>query len=209
MSGRAVAREEGVSLPAVLKWRTTLVSAMDADAWVALGSNRGDRIEQLRSAIACLRRIEGVGVRAVSPIYETIPVGPSTDLFLNAVARLATRLPAERLLSALQQIEDLHGRQRVEPWGPRTLDLDLLLFTPEGGVTVRISTSELELPHPRMYQRDFVLVPWADLAPTMLLPNGATVAACMTTLDVRHRTIIRKYPVRRDILDEPRRIAQG
>jgi 2-amino-4-hydroxy-6-hydroxymethyldihydropteridine diphosphokinase len=132
-----------------------------ATAYVALGSNLGDREGHLRSAIAELRLLGHV--TAVSSFYETEPVGtvPQPD-FLNAVAELETRLLPEDLLSALLRIEQEHGRDRTAgpAKGPRTLDLDLLAYD-----SLVLETPMLTLPHPAMAQRRFVLIPLAEIAP--------------------------------------------
>jgi 2-amino-4-hydroxy-6-hydroxymethyldihydropteridine diphosphokinase len=129
-------------------------------AFVALGSNLGDRRAYLRSALAFLP-----GVVAVSPVYETEPVGgpAGQGAYLNAVVELATDAEPEALLAAAQGAERAARRVRAERWGPRTLDVDLLLVGDE-----RRHGPELTLPHPRLYERGFVLVPLADLAPELV-----------------------------------------
>jgi len=129
------------------------------EAYVALGSNRGDRESFLRGARRELAATPGVRVAAASAVYETEPVGPSRRRFLNAVLRLEVRLAAGDLLARLQAIERGAGRdRRGERWGPRTLDLDLLLYGEE-----RIRADALCIPHPRLHERDFVLVPLVDV----------------------------------------------
>lgn len=137
-------------------------------AYVALGSNLGDRASHLRGAIDALRSHPEVEWRALSRVYETPPVGPpGQGPYLNAVAEVATRLPPQGLLDVLLEIETRSGRVRgAERNAARTLDLDLLWM---GGRC--ISTPSLDLPHPRMRERAFVLVPMADLAPD-LDPTG-------------------------------------
>ncbi len=131
-------------------------------ALIALGSNLGDRAGYLKAAIADLP-----DVVALSHVYETKPVGgPEQGPYLNMVVKLQTTLTARELLEACQACEIKAKRQRIEHWGPRTLDADLLWVD---GVTV--NESDLEVPHPRMYERDFVLVPLADVAAD-LLPDG-------------------------------------
>lgn len=138
------------------------VAAVARRALLALGSNLGDRAGYLRYAIARLP-----DVVAVSDIYETKPVGgPEQGPYLNMVLRLHTSLSARELLNCCQAIEAEAGRQRTVHWGPRTLDVDLLWID-----NVQISEPDLEVPHPRMYERDFVLVPLADVAPDVL-PAG-------------------------------------
>jgi len=141
--------------------------------FVALGSNLGDREEHLRRAMRQLAESEGIHPVALSPIYETEPVGPPQGRYLNAVAELRTRLAARLLLERMQAIELAAGRQRAERNGPRSLDLDLLLYADR-----RIDEPGLTVPHPRLHERAFVLVPLRDLAPDVVHPQlGLTVAA--------------------------------
>ena len=131
-------------------------------AFLALGSNMGDRRAQLRRAVAGLP-----DVVAVSPVYETDPVGGPQDQprYLNAVVELETSLAPRQLLEAGRHLEEAAGRERErgERWGPRPLDVDVLLV---GDLTVH--EADLEVPHPRMWQRSFVLVPLHDLAPEVV-----------------------------------------
>jgi 2-amino-4-hydroxy-6-hydroxymethyldihydropteridine diphosphokinase len=137
-------------------------------AYVALGSNLGDRESTLASAVAALRASIGVRDVILSPLYETDPVGPGEQrAYLNAVARVDTSLPPGALLELLLAIEANAGRTRVpERNAPRTLDLDLLLYGDR-----RVDEDELEVPHPRMWQRGFVLEPLRDLAPDLVAPG--------------------------------------
>lgn len=142
-------------------------------AYISLGSNLGDRAGQLEAALRILQRTAGIELRAASPVYETDPVGVrGQPRFLNQVAEIETSLEPERLLDVLQSIEAVLGRTRAERWGPRTVDLDLLLY---GDRVLR--SERLQIPHPRMCERRFVLEPLADLAPDMPVPGrgGATV----------------------------------
>lgn len=140
-------------------------------AYVALGSNLGDRVEHLRFAVLNLP-----GLRTLSGVYETEPVGGPGDqgAYLNMVAELETRLDPYALLTACRRIEAGAGRERKVRWGPRTLDVDVLLYG-----DVRIDSEELTIPHPRMWERRFVLAPLAEIAPQrvpadwdMRLPAG-------------------------------------
>lgn len=131
-------------------------------AFLGLGSNLGDRREQLRAAVASLP-----GVTAVSDVYETDPVGgPEQGRFLNIVVEIETDLDPRALLGLCHRIESAAGRVRDVRWGPRTLDVDILWVD---GVTV--DDADLQIPHPRMWERRFVLEPLAELAPD-LLPDG-------------------------------------
>lgn len=128
-------------------------------AYVAIGSNLGDRDAHLATAWRELESLPRTVLRRRSRVYETAPVGPGLqDRYLNAVAELDTALGARALLEALLAIEARAGRVRRERWGPRTLDLDLLLYGDE-----RIEAPDLTVPHPRMLERPFVLVPLAEL----------------------------------------------
>lgn len=129
-------------------------------AFLALGSNLGNRERYLRDAIAGIP-----DVVAVSPIYETGPIGGSSSQgpYLNAVVELDTDLTPRQLLDVCQRLEAAAKRVRKERWGPRTLDVDVLLV----GDQV-VDEPDLEVPHPRMWERGFVLIPLADLAPDLV-----------------------------------------
>jgi dihydroneopterin aldolase/2-amino-4-hydroxy-6-hydroxymethyldihydropteridine diphosphokinase len=133
-------------------------------AVIALGSNLGDRGQTLAAAVQALRETRGLTVTAVSPIFETDPVGgPDQPPYLNAVAIVRSELPPRPLLAALHTIEASHGRTREIRWGARTLDLDLISYGAAGGRHEVISDDPaLTLPHPRAAERAFVLVPWAS-----------------------------------------------
>jgi 2-amino-4-hydroxy-6-hydroxymethyldihydropteridine diphosphokinase len=152
-------------------------TAPPEEAYVALGSNLGDRAAHLCDAVRDLDATPGVTVTARSRLYETDPVGPPPQgPYLNAVVALRTTLAPESLLRRLLAIEARHGRDR--PGGrdaPRTLDLDLL---DQGGRRLRRTDPPLELPHPRLHERAFVLTPFAELAPGRVHPVlGETVAS--------------------------------
>jgi len=133
-------------------------------AYVALGSNIGDRLAHLQVAVDALAAAPGVHLEAVSRVYETMPVGgPAQDPYLNAVVAIDTDLDPHALLRRCQQIETSAGRERVQRWGPRTLDVDVLLVD-----ECHVDDAELTLPHPRMWQRGFVLAPLRDVAPQLV-----------------------------------------
>lgn len=147
---------------------------MAVRAAIGLGSNLGDRPRHIAEAIGSLAEL-GTLV-AVSALYETAPVGgPDQGPYLNAVAVIESELPARQLLDACLEIEREHGRERRERWGPRTLDLDILLF----GDQV-ISEGGLEVPHPRMTERRFVLEPLLEAWPEAVLPNGVALAPLLS-----------------------------
>jgi 2-amino-4-hydroxy-6-hydroxymethyldihydropteridine diphosphokinase len=136
-------------------------------AFLALGSNLGDRPAYLQLAIDSLARAPGVRVVAVSRVYETVPVGgPVQDDYLNAVVAVDTDLDPHALLALGQQIERDARRVREQRWGPRTLDVDVLLYD-----DLRIDTPDLTVPHPRMHERGFVLAPLRDVAPDQVSPD--------------------------------------
>lgn len=148
---------------------------MEIDAYIALGSNVGDRELNLLQAVAALGRLPGCRVTALSRFYVTSPVGMSADTppFYNAVVRLATTRKAPELLQSLQQIERKQfGRLPSVSYQSRRMDLDLLLYG-----DLSLTTPELTLPHPRMAQRRFVLAPLADIAAELREPvSGRTIA---------------------------------
>jgi len=159
--------------------RLELAPADGAEVVLALGSNVGASQDTLRSAVAALEGLDGLELLAVSPLARTAPVGgPEQPDFLNAVVIARTTLSPRALLRATQAIEDEHGREHLERWGPRTLDIDLIVY---GGILA--VTDDLELPHPRAHQRAFVLQPWAQIAPDAVLPGlgGGPVAALAAT----------------------------
>ncbi|MBP5199105.1 MAG: 2-amino-4-hydroxy-6-hydroxymethyldihydropteridine diphosphokinase [Schwartzia sp.] len=141
-------------------------------AYLSLGANLGDREETLREAVRRLGAAEGVELTAVSSVYETEPWGKlDQPRFLNLAAAIKTTLTPEELLSLAQGIEKDLGRVRHEHWGARTIDIDILYY--EG---VEKNAPELTLPHPYMTERAFVLVPLAEIAPTLKV-KGKTVEA--------------------------------
>jgi len=138
-------------------------------AVLALGANLGDRLQTLREAVADLDAVKGVSVLATSPVVETDPVGgPEQPDYLNAAMLVETTLSPHALLSVCQRIEAGHGRQRTVRWGPRTLDVDVVVY----GDLVACS-DRLELPHPRAAERAFVLVPWLAVDEDGVLPGSA------------------------------------
>jgi len=139
---------------------------MAVTAYIGIGANLGDARANVLDAFARLGKLPGAKLEAVSSLYRTAPIDSSGDDYINAVARVNTSLPAQAMLEALFDIEQAHGRERPYFNAPRTLDLDLLLYGDEV-----ISTPTLTVPHPRMHQRAFVLMPLLELAPEVVLPG--------------------------------------
>ena len=141
----------------------TAATGTEVLAFVALGGNLGDARTTVQQALAGLAHLPDTRLLRTSSLYRTAPVEASGPDFINAVAAIRTRLSAPELLSALQRMENAQGRQRPYVNAPRTLDLDILLY----GDTA-ISSPSLQVPHPRMTQRAFVLVPLAEIAPQLV-----------------------------------------
>ncbi len=148
---------------------------MTVRAYVALGSNLGDPQATVQAALQALKALPGSRLVAISSLYRTAPVGLKNQPdFINAVTALDTQLSAEDLLDALFAIEERFGRKREFHHAPRTLDLDLLLH----GSETR-STARLTLPHPRMHERAFVLLPLVEIAPEATIPGHGPAAALL------------------------------
>lgn len=149
-----------------------MTAGHEAVAYIGLGSNLEEPLVQVRSALRALQASASIQVEACSSFYRSAPVGLTGQPdFINAVCRARTALAPEALLQALLEIERAHGRVRGGPQGgPRTLDLDLLLY----GTEIR-DTPALRLPHPRLHERAFVLVPLAELDPGLVIPGHGTV----------------------------------
>ena len=146
---------------------------------LALGSNLGDSAVILQGAIDDLASVEGISIVAVSPTYETDPVGgPEQDAYLNAVVIVTTDLDPWALLSVTQSIEQHWHRVREVRWGPRTLDIDILAIDEE-----TVDSDDVVIPHPRAHERGFVLVPWADVAPDAQLPGHGRVGDLVGEVD--------------------------
>jgi 2-amino-4-hydroxy-6-hydroxymethyldihydropteridine diphosphokinase len=141
-------------------------------AYISLGSNIGDREDNLKKALALLDEHPQIRVAAVSSFYETAPVGYTDQPdFINAAAELETALGPRELLKICMETEKKLGRVRTIRWGPRVIDIDILWYN---GLTV--DEEDLQIPHPRMLEREFVIRPLADIAPDMQLANGKTVS---------------------------------
>lgn len=147
--------------------------------YIGLGSNLGDSVRTLQSALAMLAKHPAITLSNTSSFYQSKPHGPADQPdYINAVAEISTTLQAEELLDVLQHIEQQHKRERNgQRWGPRTLDLDLLLYGDE-----RIHTPRLTVPHPRIGERDFVLYPLAELNSALIFPDGSELSTYLAVI---------------------------
>jgi 2-amino-4-hydroxy-6-hydroxymethyldihydropteridine diphosphokinase len=180
---------EGHSDPTVQPVPASVVAKVDAAdttlhnpkrAVLSLGSNLGNRLENLQGAVDALEDTPGVRIKAVSPVYETEPWGVepgSQPSYFNAVVILKTTLPPSSLLERAHAVEEAFNRVRDERWGPRTLDVDIVAYA-----DVLSEDPHLTLPHPRAHERAFVLAPWHDVDPEAQLPGRGPVEALLDTL---------------------------
>jgi 2-amino-4-hydroxy-6-hydroxymethyldihydropteridine diphosphokinase len=136
-------------------------------AYLALGSNLGDRLATLQRAVDLLSAAGDIRVIRSSRVFETAPVGPPQPDYLNAVVEIETTLEPRALLAACQAVERELGRERRERWGPRTIDVDVLTYD-----DLEVDEPDLRIPHPRMHERAFVLVPLGELDADPPLPSG-------------------------------------
>lgn len=145
---------------------------MKTDAFIGLGSNLKAPSAQLARAVAEMAALPKTTLVAQSPFYASRPVGPQDQPdFVNGAAWLSTELEPHALLDQLQEIEQAHGRERLIRWGPRTLDLDLLIFGNQ-----ELDDNRLTVPHRELHNRNFVLQPLLDLKPDLKLPDGREIA---------------------------------
>jgi len=156
-----------------------MIARIPVEAFVGLGANLENPVQQVSQAVTELDGIDRTRLLAASSLYRSDPVGYADQPhFINAVAKLQTRLSPHELLDALHVIENRHGRRRSVRNAPRTLDLDLLIY----GVLV-LQEEGLTLPHPRMHERAFVLMPLAELAPDARVPGRGPVAQLLAQVD--------------------------
>lgn len=174
----------------------------DARAYIAAGGNVGDRHRTLEAAIRAFDdgTVADTQLLACSRVYETRPVGPSTEPFLNAVVEVRCGRDPVSLMDALLGLERAHGRTRTQKWAARTLDLDLIAFVPDpqGDASdwqpLALETAGLVLPHPAAWQRDFVLAPLADVAPRLPLHRGLAPPVLLAQIPASERTVLHSFP---------------
>lgn len=157
------------------------------NAFLALGSNLNDPLSQIGTAIASLTNDPKIRVLRVSSLYQTPAMGPPQDDYINAVMHIETHYSPRELLSACLTIEKQQGRLRREPWGPRCIDIDVLLYD-----EVACQESDYSLPHPGLKQRLFVLVPLYEIAPELILPDGDAIASLLRGFGQNEIDLIRK-----------------
>ena len=156
---------------------------MKVKAVLALGGNLGDRRATIEGAVSELAKTEGIKVKAASELYETVALtlsglDESQPSYLNAVVEISTTLKPKALLAVCNQIENLFGRVRLARWAPRTLDIDIIVYGSE-----LIETKTLVVPHPRAFERSFVLVPWLSIDPDAVIPGRGRIADLVAELD--------------------------
>jgi 2-amino-4-hydroxy-6-hydroxymethyldihydropteridine diphosphokinase len=159
--------------------------------YIGLGANLHQPLQQLEQAVLALAALEHCQLLCVSSFYGSKPMGPQDQPdYVNAVAMLQTNLPAERLLDQLQKIELEQGRERKDQrWGPRTLDLDILLFGQQ-----QLNTARLTVPHYGMKVREFVLYPLAELAPELHLPDGTVLSELLALVPKNGLVVLAPAP---------------
>jgi len=158
-----------------------MVTTTNTIAYLGLGTNMGDRDAQLDAALNAIRAIPATTLLRESPVYESKPWGKTDQPdFLNMVVEISTQLEPHKLLRHLEKIErDLGREEGGEKWGPRPIDIDILLF---GNRTLR--TASLVVPHPRMWERHFVMRPLADLAPDLSTPEGVPISRLLSSSEI-------------------------
>jgi 2-amino-4-hydroxy-6-hydroxymethyldihydropteridine diphosphokinase len=155
--------------------------------FLALGSNLNDPKQQILSVITALKKDPRITVHAVSSLYQTPAMGPPQDDYINAVMHISTEYSARELLSVCLALEKQQGRVRIEPWGPRCIDIDILLYD-----DMQSQEEDYILPHPGLKERLFVLVPLYEIAPQLILPDGTAVAMLLKEFGDEEIALIRR-----------------
>ena len=158
-----------------------------SSVFLALGSNLNDPKQQILNTIEALKKDSHITVRAVSSLYQTPAMGPPQDDYINAVMHISTEYSARELLSVCLALEKKQGRVRIEPWGPRCIDIDILLYD-----DMQSQEEDYILPHPGLKERLFVLVPLYEIAPQLILPDGTAVAALLQEFKEEEIALIRR-----------------
>lgn len=159
--------------------------------YVGLGSNLADPVSQVFNAYNAMDKIAATTATRLSPLYRSMAVGPTGQPdYVNAVAEIQTDLTPIQLLEALQEIEQQQQRVRIEHWGPRTIDLDILLYGGAG-----IDTPRLTVPHAYLHKRNFVLAPLHDLVPSLRLPNGDIIVNLLSEVGMADLTLMNPTPL--------------
>jgi 2-amino-4-hydroxy-6-hydroxymethyldihydropteridine diphosphokinase len=153
--------------------------------FLALGSNLNQPKQQILSAITALKKDPRITVHAVSRLYQTPAMGPPQDDYINAVMHISTEYSARELLSVCLAIEKQQGRVRIEPWGPRCIDIDILLYD-----DIQKQEEDYILPHPGLKERLFVLIPLYEIAPELILPDGTAVAMLLQQFEDKEKASI-------------------
>lgn len=149
-----------------------------ARVYLALGSNQDNPLQQLCRAIWALHESGDIFVKKISQIYETTPIGPEQPNYLNMAMLIYTTLSPQALLETLKKLEVLQGRVETIPWGPRPLDIDILFYD-----ELSVNESNLTIPHPRLYERDFVLVPLQEIYHETLSVNPNVTKTILSKID--------------------------
>ncbi len=156
-----------------------------SSVFLALGSNLNNPKRQILSAIEALKKDPRITVHAVSSLYQTPAMGPPQDDYINAVMHINTEYSARELLSVCLALEKQQGRIRIEPWGPRCIDIDILLYD-----DMQRQEEDYILPHPGLKERLFVLVPLYEIAPQLILPDGTAVAVLLQGFKNEEKVLI-------------------
>ncbi|MCD6045705.1 MAG: folK [Gammaproteobacteria bacterium] len=158
-----------------------------SSVFLALGSNLNDPQKQILSAIAALEEDPHITVYAVSSLYQTPAMGPPQNDYINASMHISTEYSARELLSVCLALEKTQGRVRIEPWGPRCIDIDILLYD-----NIQNQEKDFILPHPGLKERLFVLVPLYEIAPQLILPDGVALATLLQNFGDDEIALIRR-----------------
>ena len=193
VSGQWSSRFTFITTPRAQYRRQLIPAATDTIAYLGLGSNMGDRVVQIEEAIAMLDQLPGTHVLRRSPLYESKPWGKTDQPdFLNMVVVLSTNIDPRILLHHCKEIETQLGRKSGERWGPRPIDIDILLYD-----EMHLESATLTLPHPRIWERQFVLRPLADLLPNLAGPDNTPIGKVLQREEIAAQGV-REYRLERE-----------